>query len=126
MRRSSPRPKRGQTFWIFDHVSPDVCEGFAHHLAWPTTLGKAVWHLVKPSWTSPGTASAAAIAVSLEFAEALNQLIFGRPVNGYDQLGGLGQWLSSGVIGPRPVAILGGSFQGMHTAPPAGTSSCSG
>jgi hypothetical protein len=63
----------------------------------------------------PGNRVGSAIAVSMDFAEALNQLIFGRPVHGYDGLGGFGRWLSSGVIGPRAVALLGGSFQGMHT-----------
>jgi len=105
----------GQTFWIFDHISPDVCEGFAHHLAWPTTLGKAVWHLVNTILDQPGHRVGSAIAVALEFAESLNQLIFGRPVNGYDQLGGFGRWLSSGAIGPRAVSIFAGSFQGFHT-----------
>ena len=106
---------RGQTFWIFQHVSPAVCEGFAHHLAWPTTLGKAVWHLVNIVRDQPGHRIGSAIAVSLEFAEALNQLIFGRPINGYEKLGGFGRWAASGVVGPRAVAIFGGSFQGIHT-----------
>jgi hypothetical protein len=105
----------GQTFWIFEHVSPDVCEGFAQHLAWPTALGKAVWHLVNTIRDQPGHRVGSAIALSLEFVEALNQLTFGRPVNGYDGLGAFGRWLSSAVLGPRAVAILGGSFQGIHT-----------
>ena len=105
----------GQTFWIFDQISPNVCEGFAHHLAWPATLGKAVWHLVRIVLDQPGHRVGSSIAASLEFAEALNQLIFGRPVNGY-AIGGWGKWLSSGVIGPRALAIFGGSFQGTHTA----------
>jgi hypothetical protein len=104
----------GQTFWIFDHISPDVCEGFAHHLAWPVTLGKAVWHLVQIILDQPGHRIGGSIAVALEFAESLNQLIFGRPVHGY-AIGGAGKWLSSGIIGPRPLAIIGGSFQGFHT-----------
>ena len=108
------KTERGQTFWIFEHVSPAVCEGFAHHLAWPTTLGKAVWHLVNTILDQPGHRVGSAVAVSLEFAEALNQLIFGRPVNGYE-LGGFGNWLSSGAVGPRAVSILAGSFQGFHT-----------
>jgi hypothetical protein len=110
----------GQTFWIFEHVSPDICESFAHHLAWPTTLGKAVWHLVTTIRDQPGHRVGSAIAVALEFGEALNQLIFGRPVNGYEQLGRFGRWLSSGTIGPRAVAILGGSLQGRHTAATGG------
>lgn len=110
----------GQTFWIFDHINPDICEGFAHHLAWPTTLGRAVWHLVNTILDQPGHRVGSAIAVTLEFAEALNQLIFGRPVHGYDQLGAFGRWLSSGAIGPRAVAIFGGSFQGIHTAATGG------
>lgn len=105
----------GQTFWIFDHVSPDVCEGFAYHLAWPTTLGKAVWHLVNTILDQPGHRVGSAIAVALEFAEALNQFLFGRPVNGYDGLGAFGRWLASGVVGPRALALVGGSFQGIHT-----------
>lgn len=109
----------GQTFWIFEHISPNVCEGFAHHLAWPATLGKAVWHLVQIILDQPGHRVGSSIAVSLEFAEALNQLIFGRPVNGY-AIGGWGKWLSSGVIGPRALAIFGGSFQGTHTAATSG------
>ena len=80
----------GQTFWIFEHISPNVCEGFAHHLAWPATLGKAVWHLVQIILDQPGHRVGSSIAVSLEFAEALNQLIFGRPVNGY-AIGGWGK-----------------------------------
>jgi hypothetical protein len=111
--------ENGQTFWIFEHISPNVCEGFAHHLAWPATLGKAVWHLVQIILDQPGHRVGSSIAVSLEFAEALNQLIFGRPVNGY-AIGGWGKWLSSGVIGPRAVAIFGGSFQGTHTAATGG------
>jgi hypothetical protein len=111
--------ERGQTFWIFDHASPDVCEGFAHHLAWPATLGKAVWHLVRIILDQPGHRVGSSIAVSMEFAEALNQLIFGRPVNGY-AIGDWGKWLSSGVIGPRGLAILGGSFQGTHKAATGG------
>lgn len=109
----------GQTFWIFAHISPKVCEGFAHHLAWPATLGKAVWHLVTIILDQPGHRVGGSIAVSLEFAEALNQLIFGRPVNGY-AIGDWGKWLSSGVVGPRGLAILGGSFQGTHTAATGG------
>jgi hypothetical protein len=109
----------GQTFWTFEHVSPNVCEGFAHHLAWPATLGKAVWHLVRIILDQPGHRVGSSIAVSLEFAEALNQLIFGRPINGY-AIGDWGKWLSSGVVGPRALAILGGSFQGTHTAATGG------
>ena len=107
--------ERGQTFWIFAHISPDTCESIAHHLAWPTTLGKSVWHLVNTILDQPGHRVGSAIAVSLEFAEALNQLIFGRPVNGYENLGGFGRWLASGAVGPRAVAIFAGSFQGIHT-----------
>jgi hypothetical protein len=111
--------ERGQTFWIFEHISPDVCEGFAHHLAWPATLGKAVWHLVQIILDQPGHRVGSSIAVALEFAESLNQLIFGRPINGY-AIGGWGKWLSSGVIGPRPLALLAGSFQGTHTTATGG------
>ncbi len=114
------RQERGQTYWIFQHVSPGVCEGFAHHLAWPTTLGRAVWHLVNTILDQPGHRVGSSIAVALEFAEALNQLIFGRPAHGYDQLGAFGRWLSSGAVGPRAVSIVGGSFQGMHTAATGG------
>ena len=111
---------RGQTFWIFAHVSPDVCEGFAHHLAWLTTLGKAVWHLVDTIRDQPGHRIGSGIAVSLEFAEALNELIFGRPINGYDNLGDFGRWLASSRGGPRGLAILLGTLQGIHTAATAG------
>jgi hypothetical protein len=107
--------ERGQTFWIFAHVSPDVCEGFAYHLAWPTTLGKSVWHLVNTILDQPGHRIGSGIAVSLEIAEALNQFLFGRPISGYDKLGGFGRWLGSGVIGPRALAILGFSLQGKHS-----------
>jgi hypothetical protein len=109
----------GQTFWIFDHFRPQVCEGFAHHLAWPATLGKAVWHLVQIILDQPGHRVGSSIAVSLEFAESLNQLIFGRPVNGY-AIGDWGKWLSSPVVGPRGLAIFGGSWQGTHTSATAG------
>ena len=107
--------ERGQTFWIFEHINSDVCEGFAYHLAWSTTLGKAVWHLVKTILDQPGHRIGSGVAVGLEFAEALNQLLFGRPVNGYDKLGGIGRWASSGAIGARPAALFLGSFQGTHT-----------
>jgi hypothetical protein len=110
----------GETFWIFQHISPDVCEGFAHHLSWPTTLGTAVWHLVNTILDQPGHRIGSAIAVSEEFVEALNQLIFGRPLSGYDGLGRFGRWLASAVIGPRPLAIFAGSFQGIHTSATAG------
>ena len=109
----------GQTFWIFAHCSPDVCECVTHHLHWPATLGRAVWHLVRTILDQPGHRVGSSIALSLEFAEALNQLIFGRPVHGY-AIGGWGKWLSSGAFGPRPLAILGGSFQGTHTAATGG------
>lgn len=107
--------ERGQTFWIFEHISPDVCEGFAYHSSWSTTLGKAVWHLVKTIQDQPGHRVGSGIAVSLEFAESVNQFLFGRPINGYDKLGGFGRWASSGVIGVRPTALFAGSFQGIHT-----------
>ena len=109
----------GQTFWTFDHISPAVCEGFAHHLAWPATLGKAVWHLVNIILNQPGHRIGGSIAVSMEFAEALDQLIFGRPINGY-AIGDWGKWLSSGVLGPRAIAIFIGSFQGTHTSATGG------
>ena len=37
--------------------------------------------------------------MTLEFAEALNQFLFGRPVSGYDNLGAFGRWLASAWSG---------------------------
>jgi hypothetical protein len=109
----------GQTFWIFAHCKPEVMECVAHHLHWPATLGRAVWHLVRTILDQPGHRIGSSIVVALEFAESLNQLIFGRPINGY-AIGQWGNWLSSGVAGPRAIATFGGSFQGMHTAATGG------
>ena len=86
----------GQTFWIFAHCKPNVMECVAHHLHWPATLGRAVWHLVRTILDQPGHRVGSSIVVALEFAEALNQLIFGRPINGYA--------IGSGAIGCRRVS----------------------
>lgn len=112
----------GQTYWIFEHVNPEWCEGLAQHLAWPTLLGTSVWHLVNIILDQPGHRIGSGIAVGLEFAEALDQLLFGRPVNGHDALGWFGDWLSSGIIGPRGLSLIGGTFEGMHTTTTAGNS----
>jgi hypothetical protein len=112
--------RRGQTFWIFEHVSPETCEHIAFHSAWPTTLGKAVWHLVKVILDQPGHRVGGATYASLEFAEALNQLLSRKPISGYEQIGDWGKWLASAAIGPRSLALVGGSFQGMHTSTTTG------
>jgi hypothetical protein len=105
---------RGNTFWIFEHISPQVCEGLAYHSAWPSTLGKAVWHLVSLILDAPGHRIGGGINLGLEFAENLNQIIFGKPIQGYESLGCFGKWLSSSVIGPRGVFLTAFALQGMH------------
>jgi hypothetical protein len=111
---------RGQSFWIFEHISPQVCEGLAYHSAWPGTLGKAVWHLVSLILDAPGHRIGGGINLGLELAENLNQIIFGKPIQGYESLGRFGKWLSSSVIGPRGIFLTAFALQGRHSAATSG------
>ena len=111
-------PERGQNFYHFVNVSKAVCEGFAQHTAWPAEGGKAAWHLAE---IQPGHEIGTAILGSLEILHSLTQLFFGKPIDGFEKLGGFGTWLASSIYGPKALAILGGSFQGSHTGVGEGT-----
>lgn len=112
---------QGQMWFHFEHISPRVCEGFAQHLSWLAEGGKAVWHLIE---LQPGHRVGSGIVAGIEITDAVQRLLFGKPLSGYfleqsKAVRDLGKWLDSG-IGLKGLATFGASFQGLHTAAPAG------
>lgn len=111
----------GQLWFKFEHISPAVCEGFAQHLAWSGEAAKAVWHLIT---LPPGHAGGGGGVSAVEFADSLQQLLFGKPLSGHlleqdNVWREVVRWLDSG-LGLKALGTVGGSFSGLHTAGPGG------
>ncbi|WP_159992270.1 M23 family metallopeptidase [Roseomonas sp. 18066] len=102
-------------------ISPKVCEIFAQILGTGSEAFKALRHLMQ---MQPGHKAQNGIAGGVEIAEALQQILFGRPTGAWlleegSGARGFGRWLDS-AIGPKGLGIFIASFQGRHTAAPFG------
>lgn len=100
----------------FDHASPQACEMVAQVAHAAAEAVKATLHYVD---IQPGHEAGGATVGSLEVAETLNQIFFGRPLSAWPLeksagLRRLGKWLD-GPIGPKALSTLALTFQSMHS-----------
>ncbi len=114
---TSRQPAEGATYYHFLRVPALACEILAQVLYGLEQTGRPIWHLVD---LQPGHEIGTGIVSGLDILHALNELLFGKPISGYESLGGWGKWLANDLYGPRGLALLGGSFQGRHTAATGG------
>lgn len=106
-------PVEGATYYRFTRVSAFACDILAQVLYGMEQTARPIWHLVK---LQPGHEIGTGVVSGLDILHALNQIFFGKPISGYESLGGWGSWLANDLYGPRGLALFGGAFQGMHTA----------
>ena len=111
----------GQMWFKFDHIGPNACEILAQVLYASGEAGKAIWHLVD---TQPGHEVQAGLLGGIEIADTIQQFLFGKPVSAYFLESGSsarawGKSLNS-LLGLKGIATFAASFQGLHTAAPAG------
>jgi len=114
---SARTPAAGTTWYSFKRVPALACDILAQVLYGLEQTARPIWHLAK---LQPGHEIGSGIISAIDILYALNQLFLGKPMNGYESLGGFGDWLMSDLYGPRGLALFGGSFQGLHTAATAG------
>jgi len=106
-------PVRGATYYRFTRVSALACDIMAQIVFGLEQTARPIWHLAK---LQPGHEIGTGILSGLDILHALNLALFGKPISGYESLGGFGKWLANDWYGPRSLALFGGSFQGLHTA----------
>ena len=114
---SGRSPVPGATYYRFTRVSALACDIMAQIMYGLEQTGRPIWHLVK---LQPGHEIGTGILSGLDILHALNLALFGKPISGYESLGGFGKWLANDLYGPRGLALFGGSFQGLHTEATAG------
>lgn len=114
---STRTPPAGTTWYGFKHVPALAMEIVTQILFGLEQTARPIWHLVK---LQPGHEIGTGIVSGIDILYALNDLFFGKPMKGYESIGGFGDWLMSDWYGPRGLALFGGSFQGLHTAATAG------
>jgi hypothetical protein len=109
----------GQMWFDFVHASPQVCEMFAWILAMAAETAKSILHLVD---TQPGHEAPAATVATIEIADTIQQLLFGKPVSAYFLEGNphLRRWGKSldSFFGLKGIATLATSFQSLHKDAP--------
>ena len=114
---------RGRMWFKFDHFSPRACELTAQVLAAGIETGKSIWHFVE---TQPGHEAQAVSVGLIEAVDAIQQVLFGRPIGAWflEKGSGVRGWGKSldSAFGLKTIATLASSFQGLHTAAPAGNS----
>lgn len=95
----------------FERVPAPACEIIAQVLLTTASLAKPIWHAAE---VQPGHEWQAGLYSGLEFAEVLQQFLFGKPLSAHFQLLGsaarrTGVWLDS-AAGWRGLSVLGTSF----------------
>jgi hypothetical protein len=114
---SGRSPVPGITYYHFLRVSANACDIWAQVLYTLEQTGRPIWHLTE---LQPGHEIGTGIVSGLDILHAMNMIFFGKPVSGYQSLGGWGKWLANDLYGPRGLSLFGGSFQGLHTNATAG------
>ena len=114
---STRTPPPGMTWYGFKHVPALAMEMVTQFLFSLEQIARPMWHLAD---LQPGHEIGTGIISGIDILYALNLLFFGKPMNGYESIGGFGDWLVSDWYGPRGLALFGGSFQGLHTKASAG------
>ncbi|MCI5125992.1 MAG: hypothetical protein D3925_16360 [Candidatus Electrothrix sp. AR5] len=118
-KESGRSPVRGATYYRFERVSANACDILAQVLYTLEQTGRPIWHLLE---LQPKHEIGTGVLSGLDILHALNIILLGKPISGYESLGGWGSWLANDYYGPRGLALLGGSFQGLHTEATAGNS----
>jgi hypothetical protein len=116
-KNSGRRAADGGVYYSFKRINAAACDVIAQVLFGLEQTARPIWHLVE---LQPGHSVGTGIVSGLDIAHALNEILFGKPISGYESLGGWGKWLANDYYGPRGLALLGGSFQGLHTSATAG------
>lgn len=98
----------------FDRVSADKLELTAQILLTAANFAKPIWHAIE---VQPGHEAQAGLFSGLEFAEALQQSLFGKPLSAHFQLlgsgaHGAGIWLDC-AAGWRGISLILTSLQGV-------------
>ncbi len=112
---------RGAMWFQFQHASPRACEILTWILFMAAEAGKSVWHMVA---LQPNHEVQTGLVFGIEVADTIQQLLFGRPVSAYflESNPHARRWGKSldSLLGLKGIATFASSFQGMHTAAPAG------
>lgn len=114
---SSNRPAAGATYYRFTRVPALACDIIAQVAFGLEQTGRPTWHLAT---LQPGHEIGTGIVAGLDILHNISYILFGKPISGYESLGGWGKWLANDLYGPRGLALFGGSFQGLHTSATAG------
>ncbi|MEO0991532.1 MAG: hypothetical protein AAFX00_11340 [Pseudomonadota bacterium] len=99
--------------FIFAHAKPDFCEVWAQVFPILAEAGKAVWHTLS---VQPGHEAGNALVASTEYADVVQQILFGRPYSGHFLEMGkggrdFGKSLDS-LVGLKSIFTVLSSFQG--------------
>jgi hypothetical protein len=103
----------------FAHASPEFCEIWAQVWCLLAEAGKAIWHTLE---IQPGHEAQNATVCSIEYADLIQQVLFGKPISGHFLEGGphLRRWGKSldSFLGLKGIATFFSSFQGVQTDAP--------
>lgn len=114
---SNNSPADGATYYRFTRVPALACDIIAQVAFGLEQTARPTWHLAT---LQPGHEVGTGITSGLDILHNISYILFGKPISGYESLGGWGKWLANDYYGPRGLALFGGSFQGLHTAATAG------
>ncbi len=115
----------GQMWFSFELIPAEKFEITVQVISILGDLGKAIWHNVQAATQIPGHAAGLATVTAIDYADVLQQFLFGKPLSAYTlDTGGrhlrrFGKTWDS-ALGLRTLMTLILSFQGRHSEAPGG------
>jgi hypothetical protein len=107
-------------WFSFDHASPEFCETWTQVWCLLAEAGKAIWHTIA---TQPGHEAQNATVSAIEYADLVQQVLFGKPLSGYFLEGNphLRRWGKSldSFVGLKGIATFFSSFQNLQEDAPS-------
>ena len=107
-------------WFSFDVASPEFCETWTQVWTLLGEAGKAIWHTTA---IQPGHEAQNATVSAIEYADLVQQVLFGKPVSAHFLTGGpdLRRWGKSldSFVGLKGMATFFSSFQGLQSDAPS-------
>ncbi|MDW4498765.1 M23 family metallopeptidase [Sulfitobacter sp. D35] len=103
----------------FAHAEPGTCEIYAQVVSLAAEAAKAIWHTIE---IQPGHEAQNATVCAWEYADLIQQVLWGRPLSGHLLQGGphlrrFGKYLES-FVGVKGIFTFGSSFQNLQSDAP--------
>lgn len=105
-------PIPGGMWFQFDNISAKFCENWAKYIALGVETAKAIWHTIL---IQPGHEAQNATVCSIEYADLIQQFLWGKPISAYGLEKGphLRRWMKTwdGAFGFKGIAMMLSTFQ---------------